>query len=202
MKPILLPISRGILEHKDRMGSAIWELLWFVDKVTEDVPDGAGKFHGIVLGGHPVSLPKIAADLKNAIITTRRNVTALEKNGYIIRRRLPENRCSYVVVNSKKWFRRDQREIKNDPTREIKNDPTDADVGSKMIAACDHKCIDRGIKNDRANKETLQDATKNSTESQNLVSEPKNGSDQNAKKRSTKETRLPDSFSPNEDHRT
>ena len=169
MKPIMLPVSRGILEHKDRMGPAIWEFLWFIDKVTEDVPDGAGKFNGIVLGGHPVSLAQIAGDLKEAVITTRRNVAALESAGYIIRQRLPENRCGYMVTNSIKWIQRDRRAIKNDPTREIKNDLTVANVRSEMIAACDQKCADRAIKNDPANKETLQELTKDLTEKQNTA---------------------------------
>jgi hypothetical protein len=114
-KTITLPIARGILEHKERMGLAIWEFLWFVDKVTVDVADGAGNFHGIVLGGRPVSLQQIANDLKEHHDTAKRNVRALEIRGYILRQRLPENRCAYVVTNSKKWFWKDHREGRNAP---------------------------------------------------------------------------------------
>jgi hypothetical protein len=142
-KPIMLPISRGILEHKDRMGPAIWEFLWFVDKVTEDVPDGAGKFHGVVLGGHPVSLAQIASDLKEHVDTAKRNVAALESAGYIVRRRLPENRCAYLVANSIKWIRRDRREGINAPAHEGINAPANGDARAKMHPAQGQECTHR-----------------------------------------------------------
>jgi hypothetical protein len=160
---ILLPISRGILEHRDRMKTSIWEFLWFVDRVTEDVPDGAGKFRGLVLGGAPVSLAQIASDLKEHVDTAKRNVAALESNGYIVRQILPENRRAYSVVNSVKWFRRDQRKGINAPAREGINAPALGDASEKMHPAQGQECTRREGINAPANKETLQNSTKNAT---------------------------------------
>ena len=103
-KTILFLVSNGLLEHKPRIGTAIWEYLWFIDRVTKDEPDGKGKFNGLVLGGQPVSAVTIARDLREHVNTAKSNTKALEDEGYIIRRRLPDNRCSYVVTNSKKWL--------------------------------------------------------------------------------------------------
>ena len=172
-KTIMLAVSRGLLEHRDRMGPAIWELLWLVDKVTEDVPDGAGKFHGVVLGGQAVSLGQIAKDLNEHVDTTKRNVKRLESQGYIIRQRLPENRCAYLVTNSKKWYLRDRREGENAParqgenalTREGENAPAKPGAVAKMHPAQVQECTHREGINAPANKETLQDSTKNSTKS-------------------------------------
>jgi len=160
---IMLPISRGLLEHKGRMGSAIWEFLWFVDKVTEDVPDGAGKFQGLVLGGRPVSLAQIASDLQEHVDTAKRNVKALELAGYIMRRRLPENRCAYVVANSRKWRWRDRRQCINATTRKGENPPTDGGARAKMHPAQGQECTHRDGENALANKETLHNLTKNVT---------------------------------------
>jgi hypothetical protein len=102
--PILFLVSRGLLDHKPRMKAAIWEYLWFIDRVTKDEPDGSGKFNGLVLGGQPISAAIIARELHEHLNTAKANIKALEAGGYIVRRRRPDNRCSYVVTNSKKWF--------------------------------------------------------------------------------------------------
>ena len=70
-EPILFLVSNGLLEHKDRMGAAIWEYLWLIDKVTKDEPDGNGKFNGVVLGGKPIS----AAAWMRAVRACRRTRT-------------------------------------------------------------------------------------------------------------------------------
>jgi hypothetical protein len=103
-EPILFLVSNGLLEHKDRMGAAIWEYLWLIDKVTKDEPDGQGKFNGVVLGGKPLTAATIACDLKEHLNTAKINLRALEVGGYIVRHRLPDNRFSCTVTNSKKWF--------------------------------------------------------------------------------------------------
>jgi hypothetical protein len=115
-EPILFLVSNGLLEHKPRMGAAIWEYLWFIDRVTKDEPDGSGKFNGLVLGGQPVSALTIARDLREHVNTAATNIKALESAGYIIRRRRPDNRCSYVVTNSKKWFWNRNTSVGSTPT--------------------------------------------------------------------------------------
>ena len=103
-EPILFLVSNGLLEHKDRMGAAIWEYLWLIDKVTKDEPDGHGKFNGVVLGGKPISAAIIAGDLKEHVNSARANLKALTEDGYIVRTPAHDSKYSYVVTNSKKWF--------------------------------------------------------------------------------------------------
>ena len=105
-RPIQFAISKGLLEHKPRMGAAIWEYLWFIDKVTKDEPDGNGKFNGLVLGGTPFKADVIAHDLHEHVQTAFHNIRKLEREGYVIRKRHAGNRCSFKVTNSKKWLRR------------------------------------------------------------------------------------------------
>jgi len=104
MKPILFLVSRGLLEHKPRMGRSIWEYLWFIDKVTKEEPVGDGKFNGLVLGGKPVTASQVANDLKEHINTARVNIQSLENGGYIVRKKHPDSSWSVIVTNSKKWF--------------------------------------------------------------------------------------------------
>lgn len=188
--PIMLAVSRGLLDHKDRMGPAVWEFLWFVDKVTEDIPDGngAGKFNGLVLGGQAVSLGQIARDLKEHPDTAKRNVKELECKGYIVRRHLPENRCAYMVTNSKKWFWRDNRKGKNAPAREGENAPANGGVRAEMHPAQGQECTHREGIDAPANKETLQYSTKNNIslselESSSDVTSAGEGITQKGKKR-------------------
>jgi len=194
-KPIMFAVSKGLLEHKDRMGPAVWEFLWFVDKVTEDIPDGngTGKFNGLVLGGAPVSLERIARDLKEHAGTAKRNVKTLESQGYIVRHRLPENRCAYVVANSKKWFWRDQRESENAPTRGSENAPTHPDAGAKTLPAQEQECTRRESENAPAYKEdSTKNTTKNTSSSElESSSDVKSVGDGVAQKREKREPQKP-----------
>jgi hypothetical protein len=103
-EPILFLVSNGLLEHKPRMGMAVWTYLWFLDKVTRDVPDGKGKFDGLVLGNTPFKAERIAHDLHDHVQTVLENVRKLEVENYIVRKRHAGNLCSFIVTNSKKWF--------------------------------------------------------------------------------------------------
>jgi hypothetical protein len=149
-EPILFLVSRGLLDHKPRMGPAIWEYLWFIDRVTKDEPDGKGKFNGLVLGGQPVSAASIARDLNEHVNTAKMNIKALEVEGYIVRRRRPDNRCSYVVTNSKKWFwsRTDLR-----ASTGTENSPGAATTNTEDCASPVHRTVPAGTENCASNKE-------------------------------------------------
>ena len=54
------PVWSGLLEHRAKMGPAIWEFLWCLDKITTET-DGVGW----VLGKQPVKAARIAKDLKD-----------------------------------------------------------------------------------------------------------------------------------------
>jgi hypothetical protein len=97
------PVSAGLLEHKQRMGIAIWEYLWLLEHVTEDKPDGDGKYKGIVRYGHAISATEIAKDLRQSLRATQSNLRKLTRDAYITRH-LTSAGYSYVVTNSKKWI--------------------------------------------------------------------------------------------------
>jgi len=85
------------MEHCGRIGSALWEFVWCLDKITQD-RDGIG----IVSGGAPVKIRQIAVDLARGEHTVRRNLDRLEGENYISRRRTPYG-FSIRVRNSQKF---------------------------------------------------------------------------------------------------
>lgn len=136
-EPILFLVSNGLLEHKDRMGAAIWEYLWLIDRVTKDEPDGLGKFNGVVLGGKPLSAAMIASDLKEHINTAKINLRSLEVGRYIVRHRLSDNRFSCTVTNSKKWFWNRGPRTENCPSPRTENCTT---LGQKPVLPRTETC--------------------------------------------------------------
>lgn len=105
-----IPVWNGILEHCDRIGTAIWEFLWCLDKVTEEDEHGVGW----CLGKTPIDSTRIARELKEHPNTAYANLERLERFGYLVRPRTPRG---YLigVRNSRKFdaFRR-QNEPKSD----------------------------------------------------------------------------------------
>ncbi len=93
-----IPLWNGIFEHFCRIDSALWEFAWCIDRVTEEK-----RGVGIVLGGAPVKLEAIAADLNGSRKETiRMHLRSLEKEGYIRRRRTPYGHV-IEVLNSRKF---------------------------------------------------------------------------------------------------
>jgi len=76
-----ITISNGLLRdgHRKRMGSAVWEFMWLIDKVTRIEANGSG----VVLGGKPVKLEEIAEALEVHAVTVSENLSKLEEEGYI-----------------------------------------------------------------------------------------------------------------------
>ena len=72
------------MEHCGKIGPALWEFVWCLDKITEE-SDGIG----VVLGGAPVKIKQIANDLARGEHTVRRNLDRLEDGNYISRTRTP-----------------------------------------------------------------------------------------------------------------
>lgn len=93
-----ITISNGLLTpaHKKKMGSAVWEFMWCIDKVTKIDEDGVGW----VLGGKPIKLHEIGMGHDN---TTSRNLTKLEEGHYIKVIRTPHG-LSIRVNKAKKRF--------------------------------------------------------------------------------------------------
>jgi hypothetical protein len=81
----MLPVSDGVLDHRRRIGSSIWEYLWLLAHVTAEDPGGNGKSRGIVDHGNPVPTNRIAADLGRSRDATLTNLGRLEAGNCIER---------------------------------------------------------------------------------------------------------------------
>lgn len=94
-----ITISNGLLtaEHRKRIGPAVWEFMWLIDKITR--VDEHGK--GWVLGGKPIKLDDIGLGQHNN--TTSENLQRLRDNGYIETIRTPYG-MSIKVIKAKKRF--------------------------------------------------------------------------------------------------
>jgi hypothetical protein len=107
-----IPIWNGILEHRGRIGHAVWEFLWCLDRITKE-RDGVG----IVLGGAPVKVGDIAGTIKGSKKeTVRRHLEHLEKGKYIRLRRTPYGHV-IEVLNSRKFGIWRKEKPQNDVSR-------------------------------------------------------------------------------------
>ncbi len=73
-------VYSGLLRdgHRQKMGGAIWEFLWLIDKVTRE-ENGIG----IVLGGHELKIENIAGEMNTPARTVQRNLHRLADKEYI-----------------------------------------------------------------------------------------------------------------------
>jgi hypothetical protein len=93
-----IPLWNGVFEHYNRIGDALWEFAWCIDRITEE-REGIG----VVLGGSPVKLRAVVDALKGSNReTVRRHLDKLEKEKYIRRRRTPYGHV-IEVLNSRKF---------------------------------------------------------------------------------------------------
>lgn len=92
-------ISNGLLEddHQERMGAAVWQFMWLIDKVTKIDEEGTGW----VLGGKPLQLKDLAGSVTEDTIS--RNLKRLAKEGYIMVKRTPYG-LIISVIKAKKRF--------------------------------------------------------------------------------------------------
>lgn len=100
-----ITISNGLLKdgHRQRMGAAVWEFMWLLDKMTD-------KIDGKVLGGKPVQLKEISDNLASHEDTVCKNISKLRKEGYIKTRRTPYGMVVWVQ-KPKKFFQKDKERV-------------------------------------------------------------------------------------------
>lgn len=120
-------IWSGLLtpEHVQKIGPALWEFLWLVDKTTEEYEDEDGVQWGKVFGGKPIKAEEAGASLGRSRDTTLEMWRRLEFGGYIRRKRTPYG-FIIEVRNSKKWLwkrpqERPERESENRQLSESEN---------------------------------------------------------------------------------
>lgn len=110
-KDFFFPTYVGLLspDHKDKIGPALWEFLWFISKTTKEFIEGEENL-GIVLGGKPIKFADIGEDLGSSESTVKKHVNRLKKYKYIESKRTPYGEI-YYVKNSKKFKK--NRQTKN-----------------------------------------------------------------------------------------
>ncbi|MFB4164784.1 hypothetical protein ACE1TI_13380 [Alteribacillus sp. JSM 102045] len=131
--------------HKKRIGVALWEFLWCIDRVTSETGQD-GQKSGIVLGGSPISYSDVAKDLGIGKSTVKRNFEKLESENYIHLKRTPYGHI--ITVNkSKKWGAKNEYSDSAKNGTGAENETEGAKNGTQ------------GAENDHSNKdntETLQ----------------------------------------------
>jgi len=99
MNNFYISVSNGLLteEHRNNMGSAVWQFMWILDKITKIDDNGVGW----VLGGKPIKLKEMSFGLHDNTVSA--NISALEKSGYIQTKRTPYG-MTIKVMKAKKRF--------------------------------------------------------------------------------------------------
>ena len=144
-----IPVSNGLLEHRAKIGPAIWVFLWLIDHVTKELPaeGNPADLDGLVLGGSPIRAARIAADLRDNPRTVQAHLSRLFERRYI--RRIPGeagNAFGYIVLKSKKWTRKESRGLRTS------NDSRHSHTGTQESSS--PSAIDaQPRRNLRANKE-------------------------------------------------
>jgi len=102
----------GLLDpkHKKKIGSAIWEFLWCINRITKEIKNNDGTW-GLVLGGKPIKAKEIEDDLGSHPQSIKESLRKLEASGYIKTIRTPHGqvihvnkskRCSQKATSQKK----------------------------------------------------------------------------------------------------
>lgn len=122
-----ITVSNGLLKdgHRKRMGSAIWEFMWCLDKITKIDSKG----DGYVLGGKPVKLEEFGFDVD--VDTIGANLAKLEEAGYIKRTRTPYGTV-IKVMRAKKRFNQKPNSFGSD--REKLVSPREKLVSNKTVS--------------------------------------------------------------------
>lgn len=151
------PVHIGLLspEHKEHIGSALWEFLWMIARTTKEKQDD-GETWGIVLGGKPIKLTEIAEELGSSEHTVKKNIAKLKKYNYIESTRAPYGEI-FRVRKSKKFI--NKRQTKNGTSlkdRETKNglSQSERQIKNGLSEPRDRpNMVERQIKNGLSNKD-------------------------------------------------
>jgi len=69
-------------KHKKKIGSAIWEFLWCINKITKEIKNSE-EIWGLVLGGKPIKAKEIENDLGIHPKSIKKNLRKLVMSGYL-----------------------------------------------------------------------------------------------------------------------
>lgn len=107
MKGYFIGVKNDLLEpkHRKKIGSAVWEFMWLIDKTTSISEEGIGT----VLGGRPIKLDELCKELGVSRSAISENLNKLEKEKYINIIKAPYglfitvNKSSKVFGKTKKY---------------------------------------------------------------------------------------------------
>lgn len=87
MKGFFIEIANNLLEpkHRKKMGTAVWEFMWCLDKITKIDEEGMGWIYG----GKPIRLKEIKKELGISEPKISKNLNKLKNEGYLDIRRTP-----------------------------------------------------------------------------------------------------------------
>ena len=104
-----ITVSNGILskEHRVQIGTAIWEYLWCLDKVTKIDKNGIGW----VLGGKPINLSDISTQLGISRMSVSRNLNRLQQKKYLILTHTPYGIRVKLNKAKKIFFKKDEKKL-------------------------------------------------------------------------------------------
>lgn len=141
-----IQVKNGLLDddHELRMGPAVWQYMWILDRITKIDEEGIGW----VLGGKPVTLDEIAKNRSRD--TVSRNLQRLKKEGYIDMTRTPYG-LVISVMKAKKEFRRQSAKMSNlSSKRESTNMPNHSaempNLSGKNVESNKTETVDRDSK--------------------------------------------------------
>ena len=79
MKGFFIEITNNLLDpkHRKKMGTAVWEFMWCLDKITKIDEEG----RGWILGGKPIQLKDISKELGILEHNISKNKNKLKKEG-------------------------------------------------------------------------------------------------------------------------
>lgn len=138
-----ITVSNGLLtpDHKNRMGSAVWEFMWLIDKITRIDSKG----YGWVLGGKPIKLSEVGMGSDN---TVSRNLAKLQEQGYIEITRTPYG-LSIRVCKAKKRFTKssDSTKVVNHQNRKspLENGESPSNNGESNKTVSVDKVVDTTV---------------------------------------------------------
>ncbi|MEK6882892.1 MAG: hypothetical protein AABY22_24930 [Nanoarchaeota archaeon] len=87
MKGFFIEITNNLLDpkHRKKMGTAVWEFMWCLDKITRIDEEGKGW----ILGGKPINLKDIKDELGIVEHNISKNLNKLKREGYLDLLRTP-----------------------------------------------------------------------------------------------------------------
>lgn len=158
MKGYYITVSNGLLDvkHRERMGSAVWEFMFLLDKMTSCNENGIGK----VLGGKPIKMKELSELMGVSKKTVSRNLRRLSKQGYIEMIRTPYG-YSFKIFKAKKIFQNNNKR----PDKSVQSDDRDQTKVSSP------KRVDKSVRN-KEDKTALDNTIDDKTTSNKVALNP------------------------------